>query len=84
VKPVEQTAIESQSEKDEIDSDEDVKLGNKLFDSEDGEEKYQILNLKDPQLARAIIDQESPELRILLGELQTSLSEANNKIQPTL
>ena len=56
MKPVEQSAIESQSEKDEIDSDEDVKLGNKLFDSEDGEEKYQILNLKDPQLARAIID----------------------------
>jgi hypothetical protein len=33
-----------------MDSDENVKLGNKLFDSEDGEDKYQskVLNLKDP------------------------------------
>lgn len=61
-----------------------MKIGNKLFDSDEGETKNQVLNLKDPQLARAIIDQESPELRMLLGELQSTLLEANEKVQPTL
>lgn len=48
----------SESDDSEMDSDGDVKLGNKLFDSGDEETKRytQVLNLKDPELARAIID----------------------------
>jgi hypothetical protein len=54
---VESDAV-SESDDSEMDSDGDVKLGNKLFDSGDEETKRytQVLNLKDPELARAIID----------------------------
>ena len=39
-----------------MDSEDDVKLGNKLFDSDEGGETSKLLNLKDPQLARAILE----------------------------
>ncbi len=63
-----------------------MKIGNKLFDSGDDSDNYQskVLNLKDPKLARAILEQESPELKMLLTELKDTLKEANGKLKPTL
>lgn len=63
-----------------------MKIGNKLFDSGDDSDNYQskVLNLKDPKLARAILEQESPELKMLLTELKDTLREANGKLKPTL
>jgi len=78
------------SSEDEQSSDEDnqAKLGDKLFDSEDeGHEetkKAAELNMMNPELIKKIIESDSPELNGLLKEFKDSLSQANDKLLPFL
>lgn len=74
---------------EESESDEEVqrkKIGDKLFD----EEEDDPINLKemakdmDPQLFRMVIEKESPELIAMLNELQESMTEVRNRLQPVL
>lgn len=54
--------VASDSESEDLDV---VKLGNRLFDDSSDEEKKTAAKLlkSDPSLARAILDQDSPELK---------------------
>ena len=66
----------------------DVKLGDKLFDSEDGvheeAKKAAELNAMSPELIKKIIESDSPELKGLLEEFKDALSQANDKLMPFL
>lgn len=74
---------------EESSSDEEVerkKIGDKLFDDENDDP----INLKemakdmDPELFRMVIEKESPELMAMLNELQESMTEVKDRLQPVL
>jgi len=44
----------------------------------------ELKKLKDPVLARALLDQDSPELQGLIQEFKDTLETANTKLQPLL
>ena len=75
--------VASDSESEDLDV---VKLGNRLFDDSSDEEKKtaQRLLKSDPVLARAILEQDSPELKQLLQELTRNLKQLNGRIKPLL
>lgn len=65
--------------------EEEERLGDKLFQSDEEENKIKELHaLNDPKLQRAILEQDSPELQGLLQEFRDNLETATQKLQPLL
>ena len=81
--------VSSSEDEGSSDDGDDVKLGDKLFESEENEgheetKKAAELNAMSPELIRKIIESDSPELKGLLEEFKDALSQANDKLLPFL